>query len=106
MPKILALYGPNGANLAAAYYDRPARKLHVLEDTKDTPEWDLAVLGACSYEVLATLRDKRHSSFQSSLSHGAVRPRSHHHQHADRRRAPRKNPGILSVSRHIFLHRY
>lgn len=62
MLKILALYGPNGANLAAAYYDRPTRKLHVLEDTKDTPEWDLAVLGACSYESHRHPR-KRYSPF-------------------------------------------
>lgn len=32
-------------NLAAAWYDPEERKIQVLEDTKDTLNWDLACLG-------------------------------------------------------------
>lgn len=32
-------------NLAAAWYDPEARKVQVLEDTKDTLNWDLVCLG-------------------------------------------------------------
>jgi DNA mismatch repair protein MSH5 len=42
--QVLALHAPGQNNLAAAYYDADTRKLQVLEDTKDTWGWDLAVL--------------------------------------------------------------
>ncbi|ODN73698.1 hypothetical protein L202_07243 [Cryptococcus amylolentus CBS 6039] len=42
--RILSLHGPCGGNLAAAWYDPEERKIQILEDTKDTMSWDLAVL--------------------------------------------------------------
>ncbi|ORY26954.1 putative meiotic recombination-related protein, partial [Naematelia encephala] len=40
----LSLYVPQGNNLGAASYDPEVRKVCVMEDTKDTHAWDLAVL--------------------------------------------------------------
>nr|KIR86655.1 DNA mismatch repair protein MSH5 [Cryptococcus tetragattii IND107] len=42
--RTLSLHGPFMGNLAAAWYDPEARKIQVLEDTKDTLNWDLACL--------------------------------------------------------------
>ncbi|WWC57496.1 uncharacterized protein I303_100028 [Kwoniella dejecticola CBS 10117] len=42
--KVLALYAPSRDGLAAAWYDPETRKMEILEDTKDTRGWDLAVL--------------------------------------------------------------
>jgi len=42
--QVLALYAPYANQLSAAYYDPEERKVHVLEDTKDTYGWDLATL--------------------------------------------------------------
>jgi hypothetical protein len=42
--QVLALYAPYANQLSAACYDPEERKVHVLEDTKDTYGWDLATL--------------------------------------------------------------
>ncbi|OXC87107.1 DNA mismatch repair protein MSH5 [Cryptococcus neoformans] len=42
--RTLSLHGAFTGNLAAAWYDPEERKIQVLEDTKDTLNWDLACL--------------------------------------------------------------
>ncbi|WVQ94393.1 hypothetical protein IAU59_001472 [Kwoniella sp. CBS 9459] len=42
--RILTFHAPSAGNLAAAWYDPDERKIEVLEDTKDTISWDLAIL--------------------------------------------------------------
>ncbi|WRT63120.1 uncharacterized protein IL334_000023 [Kwoniella shivajii] len=42
--RILAIHGPYVGNIGAAWYDPEKRKIQVLEDTKDTLGWDLALL--------------------------------------------------------------
>nr|XP_019048099.1 hypothetical protein I302_01864 [Kwoniella bestiolae CBS 10118]OCF27029.1 hypothetical protein I302_01864 [Kwoniella bestiolae CBS 10118] len=45
LPRVLVFHAPNNFNeLAAAWYDPVKRKIEVLEDTKDTSSWDLAML--------------------------------------------------------------
>lgn len=44
MHQVLAFYAPYATQFAAAYYEPEERKIHVLEDTKDTWTWDLATL--------------------------------------------------------------
>lgn len=39
------LHSPKDGILAAAYYDPEQAVLHIMDDTKDTAEWDLACLG-------------------------------------------------------------
>jgi hypothetical protein len=48
---VLALYAPGQNSLAAAFFDPETRRLQVLEDTKDTWGWDLAVL--CQFLMTA-----------------------------------------------------
>ncbi|WWD06427.1 hypothetical protein V865_004517 [Kwoniella europaea PYCC6329] len=43
-PKVLVVHAPYYDDLAAAWYDPVKRKIEVLEDTKDTLGWDLAML--------------------------------------------------------------
>jgi hypothetical protein len=43
--QILSIHCPNGYNIAAAVWDHEVRKMLVMEDTKDTTGFDLAVLG-------------------------------------------------------------
>ncbi|WVF66781.1 hypothetical protein IAT40_001523 [Kwoniella sp. CBS 6097] len=42
--RILAFHAPSAGSLAASWYDPEERKIAVLEDTKDTLTWDLAIL--------------------------------------------------------------
>ena len=42
--QVLAFYAPYANQFSAAYYEPEERKIHVLEDTKDTWGWDLATL--------------------------------------------------------------
>ncbi|GFZ44458.1 LOW QUALITY PROTEIN: hypothetical protein JCM24511_02180 [Saitozyma sp. JCM 24511] len=42
--RVLSLHSTAGNTFAASYYDPETRKLHVMEDTKDTWCWDLACL--------------------------------------------------------------
>ncbi|WWC90295.1 uncharacterized protein L201_005228 [Kwoniella dendrophila CBS 6074] len=43
-PRILAFHAPWGNDIAAAWYDPLKRRIEVLEDTKDSSGWDLALL--------------------------------------------------------------
>ncbi|WWC97660.1 hypothetical protein V866_004544 [Kwoniella sp. B9012] len=43
-PRVLVVHAPYYDDLAAAWYDPVKRKIEVLEDTKDTSGWDLAML--------------------------------------------------------------
>jgi DNA mismatch repair protein MSH5 len=47
--QVLALYAPYANQFSAAYFDPEERKIHVLEDTKDTWGWDLATLCKLKY---------------------------------------------------------
>ncbi|OCF34563.1 hypothetical protein I316_03604 [Kwoniella heveanensis BCC8398] len=42
--RLIVLHAPSPGNLAGAWYDPEELKIEVLEDTKDTPSWDLATL--------------------------------------------------------------
>nr|XP_019013939.1 uncharacterized protein I206_00016 [Kwoniella pini CBS 10737]OCF52720.1 hypothetical protein I206_00016 [Kwoniella pini CBS 10737] len=42
--RVLALFAPSREVLAAAWYDPEKRNMEILEDTKDTRGWDLAIL--------------------------------------------------------------
>lgn len=56
--KVLAFHTPKEGVLAVAYYDPETAVLHVVEDTKDSAEFDLARLGELFRRLAAPDRNQ------------------------------------------------
>lgn len=70
----LSLHGSSTSSLGATFYEAESRTLKVLEDTKDTWAWDLAVL--CEFRGLVSTDTQCWSSIDLRKSSSAPAPRT------------------------------